>query len=135
MCSGGHCLALKYDDKFFFNNISGFIPYCGFKGASHTNENFSQKTTSISAINKVHLKCVYIDASVVNGMPEPVLFNLSSDNIPGYKVFSELETTHVKKKQIWFELHNIFNQKMMITKKFASFLRLIETQIFHRKSQ
>ena len=45
----------------------------------------------------MHLKCDFIDGSVVNGIREPILFSFIPDKPAGYKVFCELETIRYKK--------------------------------------
>ena len=51
----------------------------------------------MGSTNKIHLKCVCIDGSVLNGLKQPNLYSFVLDRLPGYKVFSEPETIHYKK--------------------------------------
>ena len=44
------------------------------------------------------MKCDVVDGSVVNGSRQPIVYSFVIDKLPGYKVFSEPETNHYKKK-------------------------------------
>ena len=87
-------IAIRFDEKSFFNTILGFTPGWDYK---HYNKYISQKIVSLSYTNKIHLKCDIIDGSVVNGLRQPILYSFVLDKKPGYKVFSEPETIHYKK--------------------------------------
>ena len=87
-------IAIRFDEKSFFNTILGFTPGWDYK---HYNKYISQKIVSLSNTNKIHLKCDIIDGSVVNGLRQPILYSFVLDKKPGYKVFSEPETIHYKK--------------------------------------
>ena len=43
------------------------------------------------------MRCNVIDGSVVNGIREPILLSFVLDKLPGFRVFSELETIQYKK--------------------------------------
>ena len=43
------------------------------------------------------MKCDVIDGSVLNGARQPINYCFRLDKPPGHKVFSELETVHLKK--------------------------------------
>ena len=96
-------IAIRFDEKSFFSTILGFAPGWDYK---HYNEYISQKFVNLSSTNKIHLKFDVIDGSVVNGSRQPILFSFVLDEKPGYKVFSEPETIHYKKKQICFDYYN-----------------------------
>ena len=87
-------IAIRFDEKSFFNTILGFTPGWDYK---HYNKYISQKIVSLSNTNNIHLKCDIIDGSVVNGLRQPILYSFVLDKKPGYKVFSEPETIHYKK--------------------------------------
>ena len=87
-------IAIRFDEKSFFNTILGFTPGWDYK---HYNQYLSQKIVNLSNTNKIHLKCDAIDGSVVNGIRQPILYSFVLDKPAGYKVFSEPETIHYKK--------------------------------------
>ena len=87
-------IAIRFDEKSFFNTILGFTPGWDYK---HYNKYISQKIVSLSNTNKIHLKCDAIDGSVVDGVRQPILYSFVLDKPSGYKVFSEPETIHYKK--------------------------------------
>ena len=87
-------IAIRFDEKSFFNTVLGFFPGWDYK---HYKKYFSQKIVSLSNTNKIHLKCDVIDGSVVNGLRQSILYSFVFDKKPGYKVFSEPETIHYKK--------------------------------------
>ena len=71
-----------------------FTPGWDYK---HCNEYISQKRVHLGNTNKIHLKCVCNDVSVVNGIREPILFSFVLSKPAGYKMFCEPETIHYKK--------------------------------------
>ena len=81
----------------FFCNILSFTSDWDYK---HYIEYTSQKTVNLSNTNKIRLKCEVIDGSAVNGLRQPLLYSFLLDKPVGYKVFSQPETVHYKKKQI-----------------------------------
>ena len=87
-------IAIRFDEKSFFNTILGFTPGWDYK---HYNKYTSQKIVNLGSTNKIHLKCDCIDGSVVNGLRQPILYSFVLDKLPGYKVFCEPETIHYKK--------------------------------------
>ena len=87
-------IAIRLDEKLFFSTFLGFTPGWDYK---HYNEYTSQKYVNLGSTNKIHLKCDFIDGSVLNGIRQPILFSFVSDKKPGYKVFCEPETIHFKK--------------------------------------
>ena len=87
-------IAIRFDEKSFFNTILGFTPGWDYK---HYNKYFSQKIVNLGNTNKIHLKGDCIDGSVVNGLRHPILYSSVLDKLPGYKVFCEPETIHYKK--------------------------------------
>ena len=89
-------IAIRFDEKSFFSTVVDFTSGWDYK---HYNECTSQKTLNLGSTNKTHLKCDVIDGSVVNGLRQPILYSFILDKKPGYKVFSDPETIHYKKKQ------------------------------------
>ena len=88
-------IAIRFDEKSFFSSILGFTSGWDYK---NYNKYTSQKVLNLGSTNKIHLKCDVIDGSVVNGLRQPILYSFVLDKKPGYKVFSEPETCHYKKK-------------------------------------
>ena len=86
---------MRFDEKSFFNTILGISPYWDYKSYE---EYVGEKIINLSSIDKIHLKCDFIDGSVLNGVRQPVLYSLVLDKLPGYKVFCEPETIRYKKK-------------------------------------
>ena len=87
-------LAIRLDEKSFFNTVLGFAPDWDYK---NYNEYISQKIVNLSTTNEIHLKCDVMDSSVVNGLRQAIHFNFVLYKLPGYKVFCEPETIHFKK--------------------------------------
>ena len=87
-------IAIKFDEKSFFNTILGFTAGWDYK---HYNQYRSQKIVNLSSTNKIQLKCDTIDGSVVDGVRQPILYSFVLDKKPGYEVFSEPETIYYKK--------------------------------------
>ena len=87
-------IAIKFDEKSFFNTVLGFTAGWDYK---HYNKYISQKILNLGSTNKIHLKCDIIDGSVVNGIRQPILYSFVLEIKPGYKIFSEPETIHYKK--------------------------------------
>ena len=87
-------IAIRFDEKSFFSTILGFTPGWDYK---HYNKYISQKIVNLSSTNIIHLKCDFIDGSVVNGVRQPILYSFVLDKPSGYKVFCQPETIHYKK--------------------------------------
>ena len=93
---------LRFDEKSFFNTLSGFTPYWDYKPANairadssgvYTNEKFS----NLSTIDIIHLESDVIDGSVVDGLRQPIVYSFVLDKKAGFKVLCELETIHYRK--------------------------------------
>ena len=84
-------IAIRFDEKSFFSTVLGFTPGWHYK---QYNEYTSQKIVSLNSTNKLHLKCAFIDGSVVNSLRQPNPFGFVLDKLSGYKVFCEPETLH-----------------------------------------
>ena len=87
-------IGIRFDEKSFFSTILGFTPGWDYK---HYNKYTSKKIVNLGSTNKIHLKCVVIDGSVVDGIRQPILYSFVLDKPSGYKVFCEPETIHYKK--------------------------------------
>ena len=87
-------IAIRFDKQSFFRTVLGFTSGWDYE---HYNEYTGQKIVNLNSTNKIHLKCDCIDGSVLNGIPQPILFSFVLDKPSGYKVFCEPETIHYKK--------------------------------------
>ena len=65
-------IAIRFDEKSFFNTILGFSPGWDYK---HYNKYISQKIVNLSNTSKIHLKCDVIDGSIANGLRQPILYS------------------------------------------------------------
>ena len=90
-------IAIRFDEKSFFNTILGFTSGWDYK---HYNINISQKIVNLSNTNKINLKGDVIDGSIRDGIRQPILFSVVLDKPSGYKVICESETMHYKKKSV-----------------------------------
>ena len=73
-------IAITFDEKSFFNTILCFTPGWDYKLYS---KYISQKIVNLGSANKIHLKCDFIDGSVVNGLRQPILYSFVLDKKPG----------------------------------------------------
>ena len=87
-------IAIRFDEKSFFNTIIGFTPGRDYK---HYNKYISQKIVKLSNTNKIHLKCGCVDGTIQDGIRQLILFSFVLDKPAGYKVFCEPESIHYKK--------------------------------------
>ena len=90
-------MAIRYDEKSFFSTVFCFTPGWDYK---HYKQYISQKILNLRNTNKIHLKFVVVDGSVVNGTRQPILYSFVLDKPSGYKVICEPETIHYKKKSV-----------------------------------
>ena len=86
---------LRFDIKSFFHTLLGHAPYFDYNVPGVYNSN---KILNLNTTNKIHLKCDCIDGSIQNGLRQPILYSFVLDKPSGYKIFSEPETKHYKKK-------------------------------------
>ena len=49
----------------------------------------SDKPKNITGIDKIHLKCDCILASIINGIREPILYSFALSSPPGHKIYNE----------------------------------------------
>ena len=85
----------------------GFTPYWDEKPSNAIHADSpgvysSDKTSNLSTIDEIHLKCDVNDGSLVNDLREPILFCFVVDKQSGYKVFCEPERIHFKKEKNLF---------------------------------
>ena len=92
-------LAIRFNEKSFFNTILGFTPHWDFKSY---NDYISQKTISLSTIDEIHLKADVIVGSLVCGQRQPILFSFILDTPSGYKVFYQPERVPYKKINLFW---------------------------------
>ena len=57
----------------------------------------SNRPTNTIGIDKVYIKCDCINASVVNGTREPILYSLALDKTSGHKLYKKLESNFLKR--------------------------------------
>ena len=91
---------LRFAERSRFHTLLGFTPYWDYKPSGVYT---SDKILNLNTINKINLKCDYIDGSIQDGVRQPILFSFVLDKPAGYKVFCEPETIHYKKinKSVW----------------------------------
>ena len=51
----------------------------------------SEKPINITGIDKVQLKCDFINGSIVNRIREPILYSLSSSSPPSHEIYKQLK--------------------------------------------
>ena len=57
----------------------------------------SDKPINITGIDKILLKCDFIQGSIVNGKREPILFSFALSSPPGHKIYKEPRVKLFKK--------------------------------------
>ena len=68
----------------------------------------SDKPINITGIDKIHLKCDYIQGSIVNGIREPILYSFAMSSPPGHKIYKEPRIKLFKKINKSILSHIIF---------------------------
>ena len=91
-------------NKSFFYTILGFTqsrsyPLDDIDGFYQLIAGFykSDKPINITGIDKVHLKCNCISASIVNGIRQPILYSFRLSSPPAHKIYKEPRTKLFKK--------------------------------------
>ena len=88
----------------FFHTILDFFQ--SYSGELIDNDGFiqlipgsnkSDKTINITGLDKIRLKCDYVNESIVNGVREPILYNFALDKPPGHKIYKEPRINLFKK--------------------------------------
>ena len=95
---------LHFYKKFFFYTILGFTQsrsyplddIDGFYQLIAESYN-SDKPIKITGIDNVHLKCNFIQGSIVNGIREPILFSFALSLPPGHKIYKKPRVKLFKK--------------------------------------
>ena len=96
---------LRFDKKSFSKTILGFSPYWDYKNfIGYNNDYYSEKNRNLNTRKKIHSKCDVIDGSVLNGDRQPMLSSFILNKPPDYEVFSEPETIHYKKINLFWIL-------------------------------
>ena len=84
---------LLFTNKSFFYTILGFTQ--SHQGPLNDIEGYyqilpgnyqSDRPINITGIDKVHLKCDCIQASIMNGIRQPILYSFALSSPPGYKI-------------------------------------------------
>ena len=101
---------LKINQTLIFTNKSFFYTILGFtqshQGPLNDIEGFyqilpgsyqSNKPISITADDKVHIKCDCIQGSIVNGVRESILYSFALSAPPGHKIYKEPRVKLFKK--------------------------------------
>ena len=88
---------LKFDEKSFFNTLLGFAAYWDYKltNAIHSDSPgvyTNDKILYLGTINKIHLKFVVSNGSIMSGLGQQILFSFVLDKPAGYKIICEPET-------------------------------------------
>ena len=99
---GGTFGMLKFNAKSVFITFFSFTPYWDYKPTNTTHIDSpgvytSEKITKLNTIDAIHIKCIFIDGSVVNGSRQPILYRLGLDQPPGFKVFFQRGTIQYKR--------------------------------------
>ena len=85
------------------NKVLGFTNK-DYRAGTHT----SEKPVMITTTDKVHLKCDFVDCSIVNGIREQILFSFNLSAPPGYKIIKATTVLLKKNKQNTTGHHPIF---------------------------
>ena len=59
----------------------------------------SDKPSNITGIDKIHLKCDFIQGSIVNGIREPILYGFALSLPPGHRTYNEPRIKLFKKNK------------------------------------
>ena len=68
----------------------------------------SDKPINITGIDEIHLKCDFIQGSIVNGIREPILYSFALSSPPGRKIFKEPRVKLFQKVNKFVLSHNNF---------------------------
>ena len=95
---------LIFTERSFFNTILGFTQSRSYPLDdidSHyqliAGSYKSDKPINITGIDKIHLKCKFIQGSIVNGIREPILYSFALSSPPGHKIYKEPRVMLFKK--------------------------------------
>ena len=68
-----------FKESFFFIILLGFSPYWEFK---FNQKLFNECFSNINLLDKIHLKCICINWSILLGAEEPILFSFILNKHP-----------------------------------------------------
>ena len=95
---------LIFSEKSFFYTILGFTqsrfyPLDDIDGFYQliAGSYMSIKPNNITGSDKIHLKCDFIQGSIVNGIREPILYSFALSSPPGHKIYKEPRVKLFKK--------------------------------------
>ena len=95
---------LIFTEKSFFCTILGFtqsrsfpLDYIDGFHQMISGSYKSDRPINITGIDKIHLKCVCIQGSIVNGIREPILYSFGLSSPPGRKIYKEPRVKLFKK--------------------------------------
>ena len=95
---------LIFTEKSFFYTILGFTqsrsyPLDDIDGFYQliAGSYKSDKPINITGIDKIHLKCDFLQGSIVNGIREPILYSFALSSPPGHKIYKEPRVKLFKK--------------------------------------
>ena len=118
---------LIFTEKSFFYTILGFTqsrsyPLDDIDGFYQliSGSYKSDRPINITGIDKVHLKCDWLQGSIVNGVREPILYSFAWSSPPGLKIYKEPRIKLIEKVNKSVLSHITFFLKMMITKPLIS---------------
>ena len=87
---------LIFTERSFFYTILGFtqsrsypLDYIDGFYQLIAGSYISDRPINITGIDKIHLKCVCIQGSIVNGIREPILYSFALSSPPGHKIYKE----------------------------------------------
>ena len=95
---------LIFTEKSFFYTILGFTRKHSYP--SDDIDGFyqiiagsykSEKPINITGIDKIHLKCDFIQGSIVNGILKSILYSFALSSPPGHKIYKEPRVKLFKK--------------------------------------
>ena len=95
---------LIFTEKSFFYTILGFTqsrsyPLDDIDGFYQliAGSYKGDRPLNITGIDKIHLKCDFIQGSIVNGIREPILYSFALSSPPGHKIYKEPRVKLFKK--------------------------------------
>ena len=68
----------------------------------------SDRPINFTGVDKIHLKCDCIQASIVNGVREPILYSFALSSFSGHKIYKESRIKLFKKVNKSVLSHIIF---------------------------
>ena len=85
--------AKEFDEKSYLGTLLGFGLHWDYRNYI---DYISQKIVNLTSTIKIHLKRDVINASIINGVQQPIFYNFLLDKPPGYKIFCEPQTIHYR---------------------------------------